>query len=144
MWTDKDIDKSIPCIEVEREALSYTPLWAHSLRKFKRNGVPGMGRPRDVINKPILNIAIPELFSLHGKYTLKSEHKKNSYLKLKIEISKLKEHILLMIFVFFSMIRKILNGEKYKIVWIEIVHVCTNLLLLVVLFLWCESKPSVV
>lgn len=67
-----ETDKSIPCIEVER-ALSYTPRWAHSFRKFKRNGVPGIGLPRFlVISKPMLNIAIPELLSTHGKYTLNS------------------------------------------------------------------------
>lgn len=68
-----ETDKSIPCIAVEREALSYTPLWAHSFRKFKRNGVPGIGLPRAVlISKPMLNIAIPELLSTHGKCTLNS------------------------------------------------------------------------
>lgn len=77
-WVEKiqcekiETDWSIPCIKVEREALSYTPRWAHSLRRFKRNGVPGIGLPRDVINKPMLNIAIPELLSLHGKNTLNS------------------------------------------------------------------------
>lgn len=68
-----EIDKSIPCIEVEREALSYTPLWAHSFRKFKRSGVPGIGLPRAVfMSKPMLNMAMPELLSTHGKCTLNS------------------------------------------------------------------------
>lgn len=66
-------NKSIPCIEVEREALSYTPLWAHSFRKFKRSGVPGIGLPRAVfMSKPMLNMAMPELLSTHGKCTLNS------------------------------------------------------------------------
>lgn len=65
---------TLPCIEDEREALSYTPLCAHSFRKFNRNGVPGIGLPRAVfINKPILNIAMPELLSVQGSSTLNSE-----------------------------------------------------------------------
>lgn len=63
---------TVPCEEDVREALSYTPLWAHSFFKSKRNGVPGIGLPRLVINNPIVNVAIPELLPAHGSITLNS------------------------------------------------------------------------
>lgn len=64
---------TLPCEGVVRVVLSYTPLCAHSFRKFNRSGVPGNGAPfRVCINRPMLNIAMPELFSLHGNLTLNS------------------------------------------------------------------------
>lgn len=65
---------TLPCEGVVRVVLSYTPLCAHSFLKFNLSGVPGNGLPRLVcINNPMLNMAIPELFSLHGRLTLNSD-----------------------------------------------------------------------
>lgn len=71
------VSHTLPCkalVEaVEAFILSYTPLWAHSFFKFNLNGVPGTGLPRRVcIIKPMLNIAVPELFPEQGNVILNS------------------------------------------------------------------------
>lgn len=63
---------TLPCedVNVEMEAL---PLCAHSFLKFKRIGVPGNSFSRRFcIDKPIVNIAVPELLWTHGMKILKS------------------------------------------------------------------------
>lgn len=70
---------TLPCREkfsVELKAcgsLSYTPLCAQPFLKLSLNGVPGNDTPlRLCIDKLILTTAVPELFPLQGKNTLKS------------------------------------------------------------------------
>lgn len=68
---DSRLNNTIDVITVPRSA--------HSFRKRSRKGVPGSGFPFLLsISKPIPKAAIPELFPLHGRRTLKTEYKTDS------------------------------------------------------------------